>query len=310
MRVLVTGAGGMVGRNLLAHPAASQFELLTPTRRELDLLDRASIDRYLDETRPDTVIHMAAVVGGIQANIEEPVRFLVDNVTMATNLLPALRAHGVKRLLNLASSCMYPRNIEDVLHTGLLMTAPLEPTNEGYALAKIVSMRLAEYMVREDPTLCYRTAIPCNLYGLYDHFDLKRSHMVPAAIMKVVGALDRDEPSVSIWGDGTARREFMFSSDLADFLFWAITRLEDLPSMLNVGTGRDYSVREYYECIAKVAGYEGRFDYDVSKPTGMRRKLLDVSEVESLGWRSQTSLEDGVAQTIAYFRSLRAANAA
>jgi GDP-L-fucose synthase len=247
---------------------------------------------------------MAAVVGGIQANIDEPVRFLVANTEMALSLFQMARELGINRILNLTSSCMYPRNVSGMLTTDLLLTAPLEPTNEGYAIGKILSWKLLDYMARETPSLVYKTILPCNLYGIYDHFDPVKSHLVPAAVMKVVNAHRAGTPEVLIWGDGTARREFMFASDLADFIWWALPQLDRLPTPLNVGLGRDWTVREYYEKIAELIGYRGHFVYDTTKPAGMTRKLLDVSKVNALGWQAPTSLESGLAQTIAQYKSL------
>lgn len=305
MKILVTGANGMVGRNLTAHAGAAAHDLLTPGSRELDVRDRADVSRYLARHQPEAIIHMAAVVGGIQANIDEPVRFLVANTEMALSLFQVAREAGVTRILNVTSSCMYPRNISGVLTKDLLLSAPLEPTNEGYALGKIVSWKLLEYMTREDSSLVYRTILPCNLYGLFDHFDPRKSHLVPAAIMKVVDAAAHGRDTVDIWGDGTARREFMFAADLADFIWWAIPRLDALPTALNVGLGQDWSVREYYEEIADLVGWRGSFNYDPSKPAGMARKLLDVSEVHALGWRAPTSLREGLQRTIEHYRAVQ-----
>jgi len=307
MKVLVTGTTGMVGRNLLSDQRTADYEILAPGRAELNLTDAASCDAWFAEHRPDAVIHLAAVVGGIQANINEPVRFLVDNIQITLNLYEAARTHGVGTFLNVGSSCMYPRNIEGVLSLPLLLSAPLEPTNEGYALAKIVSWKLAEYLRREDPALQYKTIVPCNLYGLYDHFDAVRSHMVPAAIMKVVAAAEEGRHAVEIWGDGTARREFMFARDLADFIWTWLPRIQELPDVMNVGVGQDHSVTEYYEAIAKAVGYSGGFAYDPSKPAGMKRKLLDVTQQTDLGWQPKTSLAEGIQETLQYYRSVRTA---
>lgn len=307
MKVLVTGSTGMVGRNLLSDPRTADYEILAPGRAEISLTDAASCNAWFAEHRPDAVIHLAAVVGGIQANINEPVRFLADNTQIALNLFSAARNSGVGTVLNLGSSCMYPRNVEGVLSLPLLLSAPLEPTNEGYALAKIVSWKLGEYLRRENPSLQYKTLVPCNLYGLYDHFDAVRSHLVPAAIMKVVAAKEEGRDAVEIWGDGTARREFMFAHDLADFIWTWLPRVQELPDVMNVGVGHDHSVTEYYEAIADAVGYSGGVVYDPSKPAGMKRKLLDVSQQTELGWQPKTSLADGIRETLAYYLSIRTA---
>jgi len=298
MKVLITGASGMVGRNLLNHFSAREFEILAPSSKELELRDAAAVHNWLERERPEAIVHLAAVVGGIQANIDEPTRFLSANIDMAMALFNSARRLGIKRILNVASSCMYPRDMVDPLTPDLILTAPLEPTNEGYALSKIIGERLLAYMVREDQNLIYRTIMPCNLYGEYDHFDLRKSHLVPAAVMKMVDAQLTSAPAVTVWGDGTARREFMFSADLADFIWWALPKLDHLPLLLNVGTGIDYTVREYYETIGALIGYRGKLIFDLNKPAGMKRKLLDVSVVNALGWKALTSLETGLLKTI------------
>ncbi|WP_024460067.1 GDP-L-fucose synthase [Marinimicrobium sp. LS-A18] len=301
MKILLTGASGMVGRNILAHKDASDHEWLTPSSRELDLLNHSSVLRYMREHAPELVIHAAGVVGGIQANMANPVKFLVDNTLMGIHVLESAHASGVPNLLNLASSCMYPKDAENPLKESQVLTGALEPTNEGYALAKITASRLCEYISRTDAGRHYRTLIPCNLYGKYDKFDPKHSHMIPAVIRKLHEAARAEKASVDIWGDGTARREFMYAEDLADFIFYALPRLASMPQTLNVGLGQDYSINEYYQVIAQIVGFEGRFEHDLTKPVGMKRKLIDTTLLQEFGWNSKTSLTEGVRQTYSYF---------
>jgi GDP-L-fucose synthase len=298
MRVLVTGSGGMVGRTLAADVRAAGHDLILLTRRDGDLTDAAICDELVRRARPDAVVHLAGKVGGIQANINEPVAFLVDNLRLGLNVMCSARAAGVTRFLNVASSCMYPRDLGKPLEIDDLLTAPLEPTNEGYALAKIASWKLADYMVREDANLVYRTIVPCNLYGPDDDFDPVRSHLLAAAIRKVVEAMREHRAEVDIWGDGTARREFMYAADLADFIWTWLPRLDELPQVMNVGVGDDHTVAEYYEAAAEAADYRGRFAFDASKPVGMMRKLLDVRDQTRLGWSPRTSLREGVTATL------------
>jgi GDP-L-fucose synthase len=304
MIILVTGAGGMVGRHFLADERAGAHVILAPRRAELDLTDAGACAAYVAREKPDLIVHLAAVVGGIQANIDAPTRFLADNLALGLNVLTAAQAAGVPRLINMGSSCMYPKDAPGLLTEDRLLSGPLEPTNEGYALAKIAIARLGQAMRRENPGAHYVTLIPPNLYGPFDHFDLVRSHLPPAAIMKVEAAVRVGDRTVEIWGDGTARREFMFAGDLADFLWRVHDRLETLPPILNVGVGEDHTVREYYEVVARAAGYDGAFVYNPAKPTGMLRKLLDVSGQRRLGWSPPTGLEDGIAATLAYYRSV------
>ncbi|HLZ83625.1 MAG TPA: NAD-dependent epimerase/dehydratase family protein [Caulobacteraceae bacterium] len=302
MKILVTGAGGMVGRNLLADPRAGRHQILSPSRNELDLADSVACDAFLVREKPDLVIHLAAVVGGVQAHVDAPAPFLADNLAIALNLLGAARRADIPRLINLGSSCMYPSDREGELSEDQLLTGPLEPTNEGYAIAKLAAWKLTQAFGREAPGRLWRTLIPPNLYGLHDRFDPARSHLVAAAITKIDRALRAGVREVEIWGDGAARREFMFAGDLADFIWRFHDRLGDLPETLNVGVGEDATVDDYYRVVAAVMGYSGAFRHDLSRPVGMRRKLLDVGGQTRLGWRPATPLIEGMAATVTAYR--------
>jgi len=302
MKILITGASGMVGQNFLEHPKAVNYELLAPSSRTLNLLEPASVTSYLKEHQPDMIIHAAGIVGGIQANIAQPVKFLVENMHMGLNILTAAKATGVKRFMNLSSSCMYPRDAQNPLAEELILKGELEPTNEGYALAKVTSTRLCEYIHREDSSYLYKTVIPCNLYGRHDKFDPKHSHMIPAVIQKISLAKEQDLEQIDIWGDGLARREFMYAGDLADFVFFTIQKFEAMPQNINVGLGHDYNINEYYSEIAKVIGFEGEFVHDLSKPVGMKQKLIDDTKLKAFGWHYKTSLNEGIAKTYEYFK--------
>ncbi|MFM9437826.1 nucleoside-diphosphate-sugar epimerase [Janthinobacterium sp. CG_23.3] len=301
MNILLTGGNGMVGKNILEHAGAASHALLAPSSAELNLLDGAAVAAWLAAHRPDMVIHCAGVVGGIQANMAEPVRFLVDNMQMGLNLITAARAAGVGRLMNLSSSCMYPRAAANPLAEELILAGELEPTNEGYALAKIASTRLCEYIRKEEPALLYKTVIPCNIYGRHDKFDPKHSHMIPAVIKKIVDAKLAGRAAIDIWGDGTARREFMYAGDLADFVFYAIDRFEAMPQNINVGLGHDYTINEYYAAVARTVGFDGAFEHDLSKPVGMKQKLIDDRKLAAFGWKYATSIADGIQQTYDYY---------
>ena len=301
LRILITGASGMVGRNICEHPAAQQYELLTPSSSELNLLDSISVADYVKSNKPDMIFHCAGIVGGIQANIKEPVRFLVSNLDMGRNIVMAAQEAGVRKLLNLGSSCMYPRAAQNPLKEESVLTGELEPTNEGYALAKVAVARLCDYVSRENDSLHYKTLIPCNLYGRHDKFDPRHSHMVPAIIHKMHEAKERGDSEVEIWGDGTARREFMYSADLADCIWQAVENFESLPSTMNVGLGEDWSVNDYYRIAAEVVGYEGQFKHDLSKPVGMRQKLVDTSKQAGWGWAPKHSLKDGLKATYQFY---------
>jgi GDP-L-fucose synthase len=301
IRVLLTGGGGMVGRNLLEHPAIGDFDVLAPRSGEMDLRDFSAVQAYLRQHRPDMVIHAAGKVGGIQANMREPVGFLLDNLDMGRNIVWASRQAGIRRLLNLGSSCMYPRNHAEPLREEMVLKGELEPTNEGYALAKVVTARLCEYITREDANYQYKTLIPCNLYGRHDKFDPAHSHLVPAIIHKVHQAKQSGQTEVEIWGDGTARREFMYAGDLADAMVRAIREFDSLPAMMNVGQGYDYTINEYYEAAAAVLGYSGGFVHDLGKPVGMARKLVDVGRQQAWGWSARSDLRTGIEKTYEFY---------
>lgn len=300
-KVLLTGGRGMVGKNILEHPASKHFEFLAPTSSDLDLRHFAKTHEYFCDNLPEFVIHTAGLVGGIQANMARPVDFLVENVDLGRNVIMASRGAGVKKLLNLSSSCMYPRNALNPLTEDLILQGDLEPTNEGYALAKIFAMRLCEYLHKEDYSLQYKTFIPCNLYGRFDKFHPKHSHLIPAIIHKVHLAKIAGESTVEIWGDGSARREFMFAGDLADAVLLAISNFEVVPDLMNLGLGFDHTINEYYEAVAKVVGWNGRFVHDLSKPVGMKQKLVSVDRQNKWGWSASTSLEEGISKAYDYY---------
>jgi len=299
--VLLTGGGGMVGRNILEHPAAAEWNFVAPRSSELDLTDYQTTYKFVKEVAPEFIIHAAGRVGGIQANISRPVDFLVENMDMGRNIVIAAREAGVTKLLNLGSSCMYPRNAPNPLAETMILHGELEPTNEGYALAKIITARLCEYIHRESSVYLYKTIIPCNLYGRYDKFDPEHSHLIPAIIHKIRQAIDAGHTPVEIWGDGTARREFMYAGDLADMVLRTLNHFESLPMLMNAGIGTDYSINEYYQATGKVMGFKGRFEHDCSKPVGMKQKLVATDLQKKWGWEPAVSLEQGITETCQYY---------
>ena len=301
LKVLLTGGSGMVGRNILEHSAIDEFDILAPRSAELDLRNFDAVKTYLDKYRPNFVIHAAGKVGGIQANMREPVGFLLENLDMGRNIVWASRQAGIKKFINLGSSCMYPRGHEEPLKEEMILKGELEPTNEGYALAKVLTAKLCEYVVREDATYQYKTLIPCNLYGRHDKFEPKHSHLLPAIIHKVHQAKKNNEKTVEIWGDGTARREFMYSGDLADAVIRAISEFDSLPYYMNIGLGHDCTINEYYQAVAEVIGYEGGFTHDLGKPVGMTRKLVNVAHQTSWGWTAKHNLTTGNKKTYEFY---------
>lgn len=301
MKILVTGSTGMVGRNFVEDSRSKNFEILSPSRATIDLKRYDDVFDYFKETQPDFIVHCASRVGGIAANIRYPVDFLSENLDINKNVIMAAFKTGVKNVLNLSSSCVYPRLAVNPLKESQILTGELEPTNEGYALAKIAAQKLCTFISRENPQFKYRSLIPCNLYGIYDHFDPLISHLIPAVIQKIDTAIAKKQSTVEVWGDGTARREFMFVGDLVDCMYRCIEKFETVPEVMNIGIGRDYTITEYYQTIAEVLGYRGDFSYDVTKPSGMKQKLVDNQRVTDWGWKAQTSLKEGILKTYDYY---------
>lgn len=291
----------MVGRNILSHARAADWDILHPSSSTLDLMDGHAVAAYTAAHKPDLVVHAAGRVGGIKANMADPVAFLDQNLMLGRNVILGARAAGVKHLLNLGSTCIYPHDAPNPLTEEMIMTGQLEPTNEGYALAKLVALRLCMYIRHEDPSFVYKTLIPCNLYGMHDKFDPNGSHLIPAIIRKVYEAEKAGDPTVEIWGDGTARREFMYAGDLVDAIYRAADDIENIPDLMNIGVGSDHSVNDYYAAVARIIGWNGSFVHDLSKPVGMKQKLCDTTRQTAWGWHSVTSLDVGVAKTYQHF---------
>ena len=301
--ILLTGGSGLVGSNIRNHKYSSNYKILSPSSSDLNLLNYQNIEDYIAFNKPEIVIHAAGIVGGIQANINYPVKYLVDNMQIGLNILMAAKTMLVKNFINLGSSCMYPKNSENPISEDVLLKGEFEPTNEGYSIANSTSTRLCEYINRENNSFLYKTVIPCNIYGKYDNFSYESSHMIPGVIRRIYDAKNNNLKHVDIWGDGLVRREFMYAEDLADFIFYAIKNFDKMPQNINVGLGHDYSVNDYYSQIATLLGYKGKFSYDLTKPTGMKRKLMDNTKLKEFGWISKTSLKEGLKKTIEYYKS-------
>ena len=303
-RVLITGASGMVGsavEKLLRQ--TNEASLLIPKRHELDLCDREQVNQYFEEHHPEYVLMIGAKVGGIIANKADPVGFLSENTRMQLNLFEASHKYGVTKNLFLGSSCIYPRECPQPMKEEYLLTGTLEPTNEGYALAKIMGLKLAKYY-HEQYGMLTVCPMPCNIYGTNDHFDLERSHVLSALVRRFVDAKDESKPSVTLWGTGVARREFIHVNDVAESLIFLMEKWNS-PDIVNVGTGVDISIRELAILIADQVGYRGEICWDTSKPDGMLRKCLDTSQLNNIGFKPNISLQEGVALTISEYRQLK-----
>lgn len=295
-RILLTGANGMLGTSIreawAAHPPADA-ELLPVTRTDVDLSDAAATSAFVRDVAPSHVIHAAAKVGGIAANVAAPADFLMQNLAVDTAVFSAALAAGVERLVYISSANVYPVTLEEGIDETRMLTGPLHPQTEAYSLAKIVGTRTCEYVSRQHG-LQWKVILPSNLYGPHDHFDLETAHLVPAAIAKMHAAVERGEQEVILWGDGTARREFTYAPDVATWLVAALDTLDGWPAMMNLGAGNDHSILDYYTTAGEVVGYRGVITPDPSKPSGARRKLLDSTLARQHGWAPSTTLEDGM----------------
>ena len=300
-RVYISGSTGMVGRNIIENLDTERFEIIAPHSVDLNLINYESIKRFLQKVQPDYVVHCAGKVGGIQANVKDSYGFFTENILMGINIVKACVETGIRNFLNLSSSCSYPYNAPIPFREDYVFSGKLEPTNEGYAIAKAAILKMCEFVTKQFEELSYKTIVPCNLYGKYDKFGREISHMIPAVIKKLHFAKENNIKNVEIWGAGTARREFMFATDLAIMVNKILNNFKILPPVMNVGLGYDYTINEYYETIAKVIGYKGGFFHDLTKPAGMERKLLDVSLQKSYGFEAIYSLEEGIRETYKYY---------
>jgi GDP-L-fucose synthase len=299
-KVFVAGHRGMVGSAIVRRLQLAGFEhILTRTRQELDLMDRAAVRGFFEAERPDYVVDAAARVGGIAANFEKPVEFLIENLTIQNNVIQAAADFGVTKLLFLGSSCIYPKLAPQPLTEDALLTGPLEPTNDAYAIAKIAGIKLCQAYAREYGKN-FISGMPTNLYGPNDNFDLHTSHVLPALIRKVHEAKQGGANEVSVWGSGTPRREFLHVDDLADACFFLLENY-DSPEIVNIGCGEDVSIRKLAETVCEVLGFEGSLVFDTSKPDGTPRKLMHVGKLLALGWKPRIGLKEGIRDAYEWF---------
>ena len=298
-RVWVAGHRGMVGAALCRRLARESCEILSVGRDEADLRRQSEVEAWMAKTRPELVFVAAATVGGIHANDTRPAEFIYDNLMIEANIIQASHKLAVRKLLFLGSSCIYPREAPQPMAEDALLTGPLEPTNQWYAIAKIAGIKLCQAF-RRQYGCDFISAMPTNLYGIGDNFDLMNSHVLPALMVKIDRAKQSGAETVEIWGSGRPRREFLFCDDLADALVFLMQHYSE-EKHVNVGTGVDVTIREAAELMAEVVGFKGRFVFNTEKPDGMMRKLLDVDLLSGLGWRARTSLKDGLTETYRWF---------
>lgn len=299
-RIYVAGHRGLVGSAICRRLQSEKYaNLIEKTRQELDLLNQSAVDRFFAAEKPEYCFLAAAKVGGILANSTQPAEFIYENLLVQINVIDAAYRHGAKKLLFLGSSCIYPKFAPQPIREDALLTSPLEPTNEPYAVAKIAGLKMAE-AYRKQYGFDAISLMPTNLYGPHDNFDPESSHVVPALIRRFHEAAQRNSPEVTLWGTGTVRREFLHVDDLADACVFLMQNY-DQPEIINVGTGEDVTIRELAELIAEITGFRGRIVQDTSKPDGTPRKLLDVSRLNALGWRARINLREGLEQTYRWF---------
>jgi GDP-L-fucose synthase len=300
-KIFVAGHRGLVGSAITRRLQDAGFaNLLTPGRADLDLLNSDAVDRFFGNHRPEFVFSAAAKVGGIQANASEPAAFLYENLVIQNNLFHSAHKHEVRKFLFLGSSCIYPKVAPQPLKEEYLLSGPLEPTNEPYAIAKIAGIKMAQAF-RRQYGCDFISAMPSNMYGLQDNFDLNTSHVLPALIRKFHEAKSAGEKTVICWGTGTPRREFLFADDLADGCLFLMEHYSN-EQFVNIGYGSDVTILELAEMVASIVGFEGETVWDSSKPDGTPRKLLDSSRLMAMGWKPRKGLEDGIRMTYAAFR--------
>src|SRR6056297_991947 len=300
-KIYIAGHRGLVGSAIMRKLEKENYSnIITRTSSELDLRRQKDVEKFFEKEKPDYVFLAAAKVGGIQANNRYSADFIYDNIMIETNVIKAAHKYDVKKLLFLGSSCIYPKHAEQPMKEEYLLTGELEPTNEAYAIAKITGIKLCEHFNKQYGTN-FISAMPTNLYGPNDNFDLETSHVLPALIHKFHEAKVNNQNEVSIWGSGKPKREFLYVDDLAESLLFLMNNY-DGDQFVNIGVGKDISIQELAELIKEIVGFEGEIVNDTSKPDGTPRKLLDVSKINNMGWKAQTSLEEGIKMTYEWYK--------
>lgn len=299
-RIFLAGGTGLVGANFLAELRARGYaHILAPTRRQLDLLNSSAVEVFFKHERPEYVILAAARAGGIKASSTYPAEFLLENLTIQNNVIWNAHRSQVRKLLFLGSSCVYPGLAPQPMKEEHLLSGQFEPSNEGYSIAKVAGLKLCEYIYRQYGQR-FISCMPCNLYGPGDYYDTERGHVISSLLMRVHDAHEMGAPSVSVWGTGNARREFLYVKDAAEALLFLMEQYDGADSV-NVGSGVDVTISELADMIRRVVGYQGELIFDATKPEGVPRKLLNVDRMNALGWRARTPLEEGLRATYAEF---------
>jgi GDP-L-fucose synthase len=299
-RIFIAGHNGMVGKALVRKLMHEGCEILTAPKMMLDLRNQAAVNEWMAKNKPDMVVICAAKVGGILANDTQPAEFLYDNLMIEANVIHAAHEAGVERLLFLGSSCIYPKEAENPICEDALLSGPLEPTNEAYAIAKIAGLKLCE-AYRKQYGADFISAMPCNLYGPGDNFDVQNSHVIPALMMKAHEAMQAGTPSMEVWGSGQPRREFLYVDDLAEALIYVLKNYSGA-GPINIGAGEDMSIAELAEIICEVVGYKGELVFNTERPDGTMQKLMDSSRIFDAGWKPKTQLQHGLNWTYEWYK--------
>jgi GDP-L-fucose synthase len=299
-KIAVFGSTGLVGSNIVKKLDTSKYEVLKPTRSELDLMDLPAVLNWFTDNKPDQVIIAAARVGGIIANSTLPTQFIYQNLTIQNNVIASAFETGVNDLIFLGSSCIYPRECLQPIKEEYLLTGPLEKTNKSYAIAKIAGVQFCN-SIREQYNKNYYSLMPCNLYGPGDNFNPEASHVIPGMIMKIYDAIQNESSSVQLLGTGNPLREFLYIEDLADAVVFLLENYNNEYELINVGSGKEISIRDLATIIGNTLGYKGEILFNTTGPDGTPRKIMDNSRINSLGWYPKTSLESGISETIKWF---------
>jgi GDP-L-fucose synthase len=301
-KILILGSRGLVGSAIKRQLTAQGYDnLLTPVRNELNLLEQSEVRDYFEKNKPDYVVLAAAKVGGILANDTYRADFIFENLGIQQNVFESCFKNKVKRLLFLGSSCIYPKNAPQPMREDCLLTSPLEPTNEPYAIAKIAGLKMAESFRRQYDCE-YISVMPTNLYGVHDNYDLKNSHVIPGLIARMSEAIKNDDPEFKIWGTGKPKREFLYVDDMASACIHVLNYEGKIPDLINIGTGEDIAIGELAQMIADKMNFKGTLSFDTDKPDGTMRKLMDVSRIKSLGWNPEVNLSEGLDRSIQFYK--------
>jgi GDP-L-fucose synthase len=305
--VLVTGSNGMLGKAICNKFISEGIEVIGVTREKVDLRNSQNTLKFFSKYEIDLIVHCAAIVGGIQANIKGGTKYFLENILIDNSVLFAARSQGINNLVYIGSSCMYPANVDHSLKEDELLTGPLEPTNENYALAKLFGSRMTSSIAIEDDAN-WRVFVASNLYGPNDHFNTEKSHLLAAIISKAVSAKENNLKSIEMWGDGTPKREFTYVNDFADWIFDSSLFLEKLPFILNTGIGQDYSVMDYYKKVLTTLNLDIRVTSNLKMPNGNYRKLMDSTLARNFGWDPKINIDEGIKSTIKWYLENRIAN--